>query len=119
MKIKYLLAASIVSLSAAATFSAPVAAQQITSGVEGNITDASGNPLPGANVTITDERNGSSRTATTGSNGEFRVQSLQPGGPYTVTVTADGFGRRVHHEIRSEADRVLVVRSREGVVDDE
>ena len=91
MKIKYLLAASIVSLSAAATFSAPVAAQQITSGVEGNITDASGNPLPGANVTITDERNGSSRTATTGSNGEFRVQSLQPGGPYTVTVTADGF----------------------------
>ena len=91
MKIKYLLAASIVSLSAAATFSAPVAAQQITSGVEGNITDASGNPLPGASVTVTDERTGSVRTATAGNNGEFRVQSLQPGGPYTVTVMADGF----------------------------
>jgi hypothetical protein len=91
MKLKYLLAASVVSLSAAATIATPAAAQQITSGVEGQVTDAEGNPLEGALVTVTDERTGSVRTSTAGSNGNFRIQSLQPGGPYTVTVTADGF----------------------------
>lgn len=91
MKIKYLLAASVVSLSAAATIATPAYAQQITSGVEGQVTDANGNPLTGATVTITDGRTNQARTATTSADGSFRVQSLPPGGPYTVTVTADGF----------------------------
>ncbi|EAQ28957.1 putative outer membrane protein with a TonB box [Erythrobacter sp. NAP1] len=91
MKLKYLLAASVVSLSAAATIATPAAAQQITSGVEGSVSDANGGPLAGAMVTITDERTSQTRTSTTGANGTFRVQSLPPGGPYTVTVTADGF----------------------------
>ena len=91
MKIKYLLAASVVSLTAAATIATPAAAQQITSGVEGTVTDANGSPLAGAMVTITDERTSQVRDTTTGANGGFRVQSLPPGGPYTVTVTAGGF----------------------------
>ncbi|MEE4211261.1 MAG: carboxypeptidase regulatory-like domain-containing protein [Parvularcula sp.] len=91
MKLKYLLAASVVSLSAAATIATPAAAQQITSGIEGQVTDADGNALPGALVSVTDERTGAVRTSTAGSNGGFRIQSLQPGGPYTVTVTADGY----------------------------
>ncbi|QUL36840.1 TonB-dependent receptor [Erythrobacter sp. JK5] len=91
MKLKYLLAASVVSLSAATTIATPAAAQQITSGVEGSVTDADGNSLTGAVVTVTDTRTGSTRTSTTGANGSFRIQSLQPGGPYTVTVTADGY----------------------------
>lgn len=91
MKLKYLLAASVVSLSAAATIATPVAAQQITSGVEGQITDESGNALNGATITVTDTRTGAERTSTTGANGNFRIQSLQPGGPYTVTATAPGF----------------------------
>lgn len=99
MKIKYLLAASVVSLTAATTIAAPAAAQQITSGVEGTVTDANGGPLAGAMVTITDERTGQVRTSATGSNGGFRVQSLPPGGPYTVTVTADGFEGQTVEEV--------------------
>jgi outer membrane receptor for ferrienterochelin and colicin len=91
MKLKYLLAASVVSLSAATVVATPAAAQTITSGVEGSVTDTSGNVLAGATVTVVDGRTGTTRTATTGSNGSFRIGSLQPGGPYTVTVTADGF----------------------------
>jgi len=91
MKIRYLLAASVVSLSAAATIATPAAAQTITSGVEGTVTDESGAALPGATVTITDGRSGRVITSTTDSTGGFRVQSLQPGGPLTVTVTAPGF----------------------------
>ena len=91
MKIKYLLAASVVSLSAAATIATPAAAQQITSGIEGSVTDESGMALPGATVTVTNTRTGAVRTSTTGSNGSFRETSLPPGGPYTVTVTAPGY----------------------------
>jgi len=92
MKIKYLLAASVVSLSAAtAMVAAPAAAQQITSGIEGQVTDDAGAAIPGAEATITNERTGATRTVTTGSSGTFRVSNLPPGGPYTVTVTAPGF----------------------------
>ncbi|MEO0463936.1 MAG: TonB-dependent receptor [Pseudomonadota bacterium] len=91
MKLKYLLAASVVSLSAAATIAAPAAAQTITSGIEGTVADTAGNTIPGADVTVTDERTGTTRTTTTGGNGAFRVGSIQPGGPYTVTITAPGF----------------------------
>ncbi len=92
MKLKYLLAASVVSLSATtAMIATPAVAQQITAGVEGNVTDANGAALPGATVTITDTRSGQTRSAVTGNSGEFRFPSLVPGGPYTVTATATGY----------------------------
>jgi len=91
MKIKYLLAASVVSLSAAATIATPAAAQQITSGVEGQVSSTDGSAIPGAEAVITDERTNQSRTTTAGADGNFRVGSLPPGGPYTITVTAPGF----------------------------
>ncbi|MEO0440030.1 MAG: TonB-dependent receptor [Pseudomonadota bacterium] len=91
MKIKYLLAASVVSLSTAGLMATPAAAQQITSGVEGSVNDADGNPVAGASVTITDTRTGSSRTISTGGSGGFSAQGLVSGGPYTITATAPGF----------------------------
>ena len=91
MKLKYLLAASVVSLSAAAILPAPAFAQQITSGIEGTVTDADGNPLSGATVTITDTRTGAARTITTGAAGTFAATGLVTGGPYTVSANAGGF----------------------------
>ncbi|MEW4448889.1 carboxypeptidase regulatory-like domain-containing protein [Qipengyuania sp. JC766] len=91
MKLKYLLAASVVSLSAAATVSTPVAAQQITTGIQGFVTDEAGNPLPGGEVVVTDTRTGTSRTLSVGNDGSFRVDSLVTGGPYSVTATASGY----------------------------
>ncbi|MFZ1742273.1 MAG: carboxypeptidase regulatory-like domain-containing protein [Pontixanthobacter sp.] len=91
MKIKYLLAASVVSLSATAMFAAPVQAQQITSGVEGRVTDADGSPIVGATVLVTDTRTGQTRSLTSGSDGQFRVDSLITGGPYTVTASVAGY----------------------------
>ena len=91
MKLKYLLAASVVSLSASAMVAAPAAAQQITSGIEGQVTDVDGTPLAAATVTVTDTRTGQTRTLTTDTDGTFRTSSLVPGGPYTITATAAGF----------------------------
>ncbi|GGD86486.1 Oar protein [Tsuneonella deserti] len=101
MKIKYLLAASVVSLSAAAILPAPAAAQQITTGIEGTVTDADGNPLPGATVTITDTRTGATRTITTGANGTFSATGLVTGGPYTVSANAAGFEGQTVSDIQT------------------
>ena len=91
MKIKYLVAASIVSVAAATAVPQAAYAQQITSGIEGTVTDADGMALDGATVTITDTRTGASRTQMTDDGGSFRFGSLTSGGPYTVTVTASGY----------------------------
>ncbi|RJY10012.1 TonB-dependent receptor [Aurantiacibacter aquimixticola] len=91
MKIKYLLAASVASIASAAVLPAVAHAQQITSGVQGTVSDESGQEISGATVTITDTRTDQTRTEVSGQDGTFRVGSLVPGGPYTVTVTAPGF----------------------------
>ena len=91
MKLKYLLAASVVSLSAAAVLPAPVMAQQITSTVQGTVQDDSGMPLAGATVVVTDTRTGASRTTVTGADGRFSAPNLVVGGPYTISANATGF----------------------------
>ncbi len=91
MKLKYLLAASVVSLSAVAIAPAPLAAQQITSGIQGTVEDESGVPVAGATVTVTDTRTGATRTATTDSSGTFSASNLVVGGPYTVSAAANGY----------------------------
>ena len=66
----------------------PVMAQDYTQvNATGRVTDESGAPVNGATVTVTSDDQGFSRTATTGSNGNYRVTSL-PQGEYTFTVTA-------------------------------
>jgi Carboxypeptidase regulatory-like domain len=91
MQIRYYLAASAAALSIATLVGTPAMAQQITTGIEGSIADENGEPIVGATVEITDTRTGSTRTVTTGSGGSFVATSLVTGGPYTVSVNADGF----------------------------
>lgn len=99
MKFKYLLAASVVSLSAAATIATPAAAQQITSSVQGTVKDDGGAPVAGAAVTVTDTRTGATRTTVTGADGRFSAPNLVVGGPYTVSANADGFEGQTINDI--------------------
>lgn len=131
MKIKYLLAASMISLSAATMFAAPVAAQQITSGIEGKVVSDTGESIVGASVAITDTRTGQTRTITTGNDGFFRAETLTTGGPYTITATAPNFeGQSVENQFinlqgnsrftftlasGAEADTIVVTGIRAGV----
>lgn len=99
MKIKYLLAASVVSLSAAVILPAPAAAQQITTSIQGTVLDDSGTPVVGATVVVTDTRTGAARTSVTGSGGTFVVQNLVTGGPYSVAANADGYEGQTVNDI--------------------
>lgn len=91
MQIRFYLAASAAALSLATVMAAaPAVAQQITSGIEGRVTDEAGEPLGGAKVTVTDMRTNAERTFDIAADGRFRATGLTTGGPYTVTATADG-----------------------------
>ncbi len=91
MQLKYFLAASAASLSMAVGLAAPAHAQEVTSGIQGVVVDDNGNPIQGAQVTLTDTRNGRTNTSSTSSQGGFNFRGLEVGGPFTVTVDADGY----------------------------
>jgi hypothetical protein len=80
-------------LCAASVLAMPVAAyaQQITSSIEGQVTDSNGAPLAGAAVVLTDTRTGVTRNIVADSGGRFVARNLTVGGPYTVTATANGY----------------------------
>ncbi|MGV3553902.1 MAG: TonB-dependent receptor domain-containing protein [Croceibacterium sp.] len=91
MQMKYLLAASLATLSTAIVLPQAAYAQQTTSGIGGTVTDENGNAVSGATVTVTDTRTGASRTITTGASGTFSADNLTVGGPYTISANAAGF----------------------------
>jgi len=91
MKLRYSIAASLMAISVATVVAAPAQAQQITTGIQGQVSDDAGNAINGATVIVTDTRTGAARTITTGADGRFTATSLVTGGPYSVSVTADSF----------------------------
>ena len=80
-------------LCATTALAMPVAAyaQQITTSVEGQVTDSSGAPVAGATVEVTDTRTGATRTLSTDTSGRFAARGLTVGGPYSVTANASGY----------------------------
>ena len=84
-------AASIVLL-----WGASIAQAQVTTGtIVGTVTDAQGGGVPGATVTITDTKKGTSSTHTTDQSGSFVAPFLIPG-TYDVAVELQGFKRYTH-----------------------
>jgi hypothetical protein len=63
---------------------------QFTSGIEGTVQDQSGAAIPGAEVTITDNRLGVQRNLKTNEAGHFRIDNLAASN-YTTSVEAAGF----------------------------
>ncbi|HEY8010405.1 MAG TPA: carboxypeptidase regulatory-like domain-containing protein [Rudaea sp.] len=62
-----------------------VDAQNITtSGVNGRVLDASGNPVAGATVTIVHRPSGTTKEVTTDADGRYSAQGLRVGGPFDV-----------------------------------
>jgi hypothetical protein len=78
-------------LFAAAT---PAAAQAVSGGLVGNLTDQSGLALPGATVTITETNTNISYTATTNESGYYTFPSLKDG-TYKVAGELSGFKKVV------------------------
>lgn len=70
----------------------PAAAQGVTTGaIAGTVTDQNGAPVANAQVQIVNKQTGFSSGGITRDNGSYLVQSLETGGPYTLTVRRIGF----------------------------
>ena len=69
----------------------PAIAQSSNAQISGLITDPSGAVVPGAEITALNSATNVPYTAVSNGSGIYLLQELLPG-PYTVTVTAQGFG---------------------------
>ena len=68
-----------------AVFTAPVAAQTTSGQVRGQVTDAAGTPVAGAQVVAVNTGTSQTFRGTTDANGEYRLNGVRPG-PYRVTI---------------------------------
>ena len=87
---KFARSASVAALAALAPVAA-VHAQSTTSAVRGVVTDQSGAPVVGANITLLHGPSSSVNTTTSSATGSFSASGLRVGGPYTVTISAPGY----------------------------
>lgn len=82
---------------------APVLAQSNTGRLVGTVTDASG-VIPGASVTVKDNKTSKERTVTASDDGSFSVPQLDPG-TYTVTITAAGHKSFTASDVKIDVGR--------------
>ena len=67
-----------------------VPAQTVTGSMSGTVVDATGQVIPGADVTVVHENSGEERITVTSDVGNFIFPGLTPG-PYTIRVSLAGF----------------------------
>jgi hypothetical protein len=69
----------------------PAVAQQVTTGVAGQVLDEAGNPLSGATIEAVHVPTGTTRFTDSIGNGRYQLTGLRVGGPYRITVSRDGY----------------------------
>ena len=70
-------------------------AQEVTASIVGTVTDPSGAPIVGADVTATDTERGTTWPAKTNEAGTYNILRL-PVGSYSVKISASGFDTATH-----------------------
>ncbi|MFO7867478.1 MAG: carboxypeptidase regulatory-like domain-containing protein [Candidatus Aminicenantes bacterium] len=98
----------------------PLAAQQRTGNIYGNVVDEDGNPLPGVEVTLTGSLTAAT-TAITNQEGNFRFLSLAPGRDYVIVVELEGFRTATRERITVNvgANTEMTIQMRMGTVEEE
>jgi hypothetical protein len=102
LRIPALLAALL--LAALLPGSHPLLAQTITGSILGTVTDPSGAVVSGAKVTATNTSTGIATATTTNAEGLYNIRFL-PIGPYTVTISANGFSAATVPQFQLEIDQ--------------
>ena len=70
-----------------------------TSSLSGKITDASGEALPGASIVAIHVPSGTQYATIADNSGNYRIQNMRVGGPYTVNVSFIGYATQTYSEI--------------------
>jgi len=70
-----------------------------TSSLSGTITDSKGQPLPGASIIAVHVPSGTQYASIADNGGNYRIQNMRIGGPYTVNVSFIGYSTVTYTEI--------------------
>ncbi len=81
---------SLVVIAALVSISAPAGAQVLYGSLVGNVTDPTGAGVPNAVVKVTQTETNENREVRTNESGQYTLSTL-PAGPYTVSITKEGF----------------------------
>ena len=73
--------------------------QVTTSGMNGKITDANNNALPGATIVAVHQPSGTQYGTISNSEGRFTLQGMRTGGPYKVEVSFVGYNKATYSDI--------------------
>ncbi|MGD1889585.1 MAG: carboxypeptidase regulatory-like domain-containing protein, partial [Cyclobacteriaceae bacterium] len=84
-------------------------AQSTNASIVGTVNDENGDPLPGATILIQNTSTGFSTGTVSNVKGEYQIQQLPLGGPYTVTSSFVGYGdtRKTGYEI-NQGDQLKI-----------
>ena len=88
--------------------SAPLAAQQATSELQGKVLDAQGGVLPGVGIVVTNEDTGQFRETVSNADGSYFFSRLTPG-TYRVTAQLEGFKKQEQTGLRLEVGRTATL----------
>ena len=86
-------------LGALLVLAAGLAAQQTSGSIEGRVVDPQGAVVAGAKVTLTDQRQGSTRIGTTDTGGTFAFTPVLPS-DYKILVESPGFSKLEQRDIK-------------------
>jgi outer membrane receptor for ferrienterochelin and colicin len=98
----------------AALAAAPAFAQSTSSALQGQVVDATGQPVAGAEVTIRHDESGTVSRVVTDANGRYVSRGLRVGGPYTVTVNKEGIGTDTEQNVYLALDQTNSVDAQLG-----
>jgi outer membrane receptor protein involved in Fe transport len=85
---------------------APLLSAQVTSAIQGRVSDPSDAVIAGATVRVTNEATGVSRTGESGAEGYYRVADLLPG-KYEIRVAQAGFKTLARQSVELTSQAVL------------
>ena len=100
--------AFVLSVSGLLSVSSTASAQTNVGRISGTVKDSTRAVIPGANVTVTNQATGITRTATTDEDGYYLVTNL-PRGNYSVAVERDGFTRAEKRDYNLVSDGRLTI----------
>src|SRR5262245_27448743 len=89
-------------------FSLSAFGQAITGSIQGTVSDEKGGAIVGAQVVLTSPRTGTTRTATSDSQGRYTFPIVEPG-VYGIEVTQQGFAMTKVNGIELSVNKVGVV----------
>ena len=98
----------------AALATAPVFAQATSAGVGGTVTSNAGQPIAGAEVTITHVESGTVSRATTDASGRYTARGLRVGGPYSITITKAGEGTKTEENVYLDLNKTNTINAALG-----